>query len=702
MRPPVLNPLFAALTSLPGVGPKLEKLYARLLEREAPRVVDLLFHLPSGVIDRRARPKLNEVQDGQLVTVAVTVEEHRPAPPRRPRAPYRVITSDDTGITLTLTYFNARPDYLEKLLPVGETRYVSGTAQFYDGMLQMVHPDRVVDEAGFAALPLVEPSYPLTEGLALGNVRRAMDGALAALVRIPALPEWQDPAWVSRERFPGFADALRLLHRPREPHDVEPQNPAWTRLAYDELLAGQLALALVRAHMRRQSGRGTASEGRLRARIMKALPYALTHSQQHAVDDIVTDLARPQRMLRLLQGDVGSGKTVVALIAAAAVIEAGRQAAFMAPTELLARQHLKTIAPLAEAAGLRVAILTGRERGPARKDILDRLTLGDIDLLVGTHALFQEDVAFHDLALAVVDEQHRFGVHQRLALTQKGEAVDVLVLTATPIPRTLVLTYFGDMDISELREKPAGRQPVDTRTIPLERLEEVEDAIGRALNAGQRAYWVCPLVEESEKSDLAAAEARYEELRVKFGDTVALVHGRLKGADKDAAMARFASGDSKLLVATTVIEVGVDVPEATVMVVEHAERFGLAQLHQLRGRIGRGSGASTCLLLYKAPLGETAKARLAILRETEDGFRIAEEDLRLRGEGDLLGTRQSGMPGFRVARLEVHGKYLGAARDDAALVLSRDPSLKSERGEALRHLLYLFGKDEAIKLIRAG
>ena len=702
MRPPVLNPLFASLTSLPGVGPKLERLYARLLEREAPRVIDLLFHLPSGTIDRRARPKLNEVQDGQLVTVAVTVEEHRPAPRHRPRAPYRILTSDDTGITLTLTYFNARPDYLEKLLPVGQTRYVSGTAEFYDGMLQMVHPNRVVDEKGFAALPLVEPVYPLTEGLALGNVRRAMDGALASLSRMPALPEWQDEAWVSRERFPAFADALRHLHRPPEPHDVAPEGLAWTRLAYDELLAGQLALALVRAHLRRQAGRGSASEGRLRARIMKALPYALTHSQQKAVDDIVTDLARPQRMLRLLQGDVGSGKTVVALIAAAAVIEAGRQAAFMAPTEILARQHLKTIAPLAEAAGIRVAILTGRERGPARKEILDRLTLGDIDLLLGTHALFQEDVAFHDLALAIVDEQHRFGVHQRLALTQKGEAVDVLVLTATPIPRTLVLTYFGDMDVSELREKPAGRQPIDTRAMPLSRLEEVEDAVGRALDSGQRAYWVCPLVEESENSDLAAAQERYEELRKRFGNRADLVHGRMKGADKDAAMARFTAGETQLLVATTVIEVGVDVPEATVMVIEHAERFGLAQLHQLRGRIGRGSGHSTCLLLYKSPLGETAKARLAILRETEDGFRIAEEDLRLRGEGDLLGTRQSGTPGFRVARLEVHGKYLGAARDDAALVLARDPGLASARGEALRHLLYLFGKDEAIKLIRAG
>jgi len=698
MRPPLLNPLFASLTSLPGVGPRLEKLYARLLDREAPRVIDLLFHLPSGTIDRRARPKLRDVQPGQVVTVAVTIDKHRPSPPHRSRAPYRVHASDETG-DITLTFFNARRDYLEKLLPEGELRYVSGTAEFYDGMLQMVHPDRVVDEAGFAALPLVEPVYPLTEGLALGNVRRAMD---ASLTRLPDLAEWQDETWVSRERFPAFADALRHLHRPAEPHDVLPESPAWTRLAFDELLAGQLALALVRAHMRRQAGRGSASEGRLRARILKALPYALTHSQQRAVDDIINDLALPQRMLRLLQGDVGSGKTVVALIAAAAVIEAGRQAAFMAPTEILARQHLKTIAPLAEAAGIRVAILTGRERGAARKEILDRLTLGDIDLLLGTHALFQEDVGFRDLALAIVDEQHRFGVHQRLALTQKGEAVDVLVLTATPIPRTLVLTYFGDMDVSELREKPAGRQPIDTRTIPLSRLEEVEDAVGRALDAGNRAYWVCPLVEESEKIDLAAAEARFEELRRKFGKAVDLVHGRMKGPDKDAAMARFAAGETRLLVATTVIEVGVDVPEATVMVIEHAERFGLAQLHQLRGRIGRSSSHSTCLLLYKTPLGETAKARLTILRETEDGFRIAEEDLKLRGEGDLLGTRQSGLPGFRVARPEFHGKYLGAARDDAALVLARDPSLTTERGQALRHLLYLFGKDEAIKLIRAG
>ena len=633
-----------------------------------------------------------------VVTVAVTVDRHRPPPPHRPRAPYQVYTSDETG-DLTLTYFNARKDYLQRLLPVGERRYVSGTVALYDHMRQMVHPDRVVAEADLAKLPLVEPVYPLTEGLSLNQVRKAADAALA---RLPDLPEWQEVNWVARERFPSFAEALRVLHRPTEPADLLPEGLAWSRLAYDEFLAGQLALALVRAHLRRPAGRATPGTGHIRKKLIEALPYSLTPSQGRAVADIVSDLGKPERMLRLLQGDVGSGKTVVALLAAAAVIEGGRQAALMAPTEILARQHFNTVAPLAAAAGINVAILTGRERGRERNDILEKLAFGDIHVLIGTHALFQEEVEFRDLALAVVDEQHRFGVHQRLALAKKGEAVDVLVMTATPIPRTLVLTYFGDMDVSELREKPAGRQPIDTRVVPHSRLDEVVGAVGRALAEGRRVYWVCPLVEVTENTDLAAAEERFAALKERFGAMVDLVHGRMKGGEKDLAMERFAAGETRLLVATTVIEVGVDVPEATAMVIEHAERFGLAQLHQLRGRIGRGSEHSSCLLLYKGPLGETAKARLNIVRETEDGFRIAEEDLKLRGEGDVLGTRQSGLPGFRVARIETHGKLIGAARDDAALVLARDPTLTSARGQALRHLLYLFERDEAIRLIRAG
>ncbi|MBX6424674.1 MAG: ATP-dependent DNA helicase RecG [Variibacter sp.] len=700
MRPSLLDPLFAGVGSLPGIGPKQEALFARLTGRggASARVLDVLFHLPSATIDRSKRPLLRDVVPGETVTVAVTIDRHRAPPPGRTRAPYRIYAHDATG-DIVLTYFNAPRGYLEKLLPVGALRHVSGVATLWDGMLQMVHPDRVVEERELDRLPLVEPVYPLTEGLSGRQVGRAVEAALA---RLPSLPEWQEPRWLAARRWPSFADALRAVHRPESPAAAAPESPAWSRLAYDELLASQLALALVRAHVRRPRGRRNVGDGRLRARIVSSLPYALTASQRKAVDDIAADLAKPERMLRLLQGDVGSGKTVVALLAAAAVVEAGRQAALMAPTEILARQHYATIAPLAAAAGLRVALITGRERGRERAEAERALAEGEIDLAVGTHALFQETVAFKDLGLAIIDEQHRFGVHQRLALARKGEAVDVLVLTATPIPRTLVLTYFGDMDVSQLREKPAGRQPIDTRAVPLSRLDDVVEAVGRAIDEGQRVYWVCPLVAESESIDIAAAEERFAALKARFGRAVDLVHGRMKGAHKDAAMARFAAGETRVLVATTVIEVGVDVPEATVMVVEHAERFGLAQLHQLRGRVGRGAKRSTCLLLYKAPLGATAKARLAIMRETDDGFRIAEEDLRLRGEGDVLGTRQSGMPGFRLARLDVHGAMIEAARDDAALALARDPHLETPRGQALRLLLYLFERDEAIRLLRAG
>jgi ATP-dependent DNA helicase RecG len=702
MRPQLLNPLFAPITSLAGVGPKQDKLFRYLLSRdETPRIVDLLLHLPASVIDRRARPKVRDAVPGTVVTLEVTVDRHRPTPPRNPRAPHLVYASDDTG-DVVLTYFRSPPGYVEKLLPVGAKRYVSGTVQMYDGMLQITHPDRVVDEAGFAKLSGIDPVYPLTEGLALGSLRRAV---AQALQKLPALPEWISPEVIRRCKFPPIAQALQRVHVPVELTDILPDGPYWSRLAFDELLAGQLALALVRAQLRRPAGDRHAGDGHLRKKIIDALPYALTASQRQASAAISEDLRQPVRMLRLLQGDVGSGKTVVALLAAAAVAEAGKQAALMAPTEILARQHIKTIAPLAERAGLGVAILTGREKGKERREILARLEAGEIDLLVGTHALIQDDVAFKALALAVVDEQHRFGVRERLALTAKGEAVDVLVLSATPIPRTLVLTYFGDMDVSELREKPAGRQPIDTRTVPSSRIDEVIDAVGRALDAGKLVYWICPLVEESDAEGidhLTNATQRFESLRKRFGDRVGLVHGQMKGADKDRVMAQFAEGEIGLLVATTVVEVGVDVPAASIMVIENAERFGLAQLHQLRGRIGRGAEASTCLLLYKEPLNEMSKARLKVIRETTDGFRIAEEDLKLRGEGDVLGIRQSGLPGYRIARSDVHAQLITQARDEALRIMKDNPKLKGERGEALRCLLYLFERDEAIPLLGAG
>src|SRR5712671_4522417 len=555
MRPTLLNPLFAPVTTLGGVGPKQDKLLRFLLDRsETPRLVDLLLHLPASVIDRRARPKIRDAVPGQIVTIEVTVDRHRPTPGRNARAPHLVYASDETG-DVVLTYFRAQPGYVEKLLPVGEKRYVSGTLQFYDGIPQIVHPDRVVDEAGFAKLSGIDPVYPLTEGLALGSLRRAVAQALA---KLPALPEWISPEVIRRCQFPAISEAFTRVHVPVELTDILPDGPFWSRLAFDELLAGQLALALVRARLRRPAGDRHAGDGHLRNRIIDALPYALTSSQREAAAAIAEDLRQPVRMLRLLQGDVGSGKTVVALLAAAAVTEVGKQAALMAPTEILARQHIKTIAPLAERAGLRVAILTGREKGKERVDILTRLAAGEIDLLVGTHALIQDDVVFKALALAVVDEQHRFGVRERLALTAKGGSVDVLVLSATPIPRTLVLTYFGDMDVSELREKPAGRQPIDTRAVPNSRLNEVMDAVGRALHAGKLVYWICPLVEESEAEGiehLTNATERFETLQNRFGDRVGLVHGQMKGTEKDRVMAQFAAGEIGLLVATTVVEV---------------------------------------------------------------------------------------------------------------------------------------------------
>jgi ATP-dependent DNA helicase RecG len=700
MRPALLNPLFASVGTLKGVGPKTGKLFDRLLDSRAEeaRVADLLFHLPHSVIDRRSQPKIADAEPDKIVMLEVTVAEHRSPPTRHSRAPYRVLVEDETGDVL-LVFFLANREWIERSLPLGAKRWVSGKIELWDGTKQIVHPDRIVDEAGLARLPKVEPVYGLTEGLYQRNVQRAME---AALERLPLLPEWLDAAFLRQRGLPGFNAALQSLHRPNQPDDILAEQPAWVRLAYDELLASQLALVMVREHMRETRGRASIGDGRIAQQIMAQLPFTLTHSQQHAIAEINADLGSEKRMLRLVQGDVGSGKTLVALLTMAHVVEAGRQAALMAPTEILARQHYERLLPLCEGAGLRIALMTGRDRAAHRNKVLDELARGEIDIITGTHALFQESVVFRDLALAVVDEQHRFGVHQRLALGEKGDAVDILVMTATPIPRTLVLTYFGDMDVSTLRDKPAGRSPIETRAMPLDRINEVIDGIGRAIAKGARAYWVCPLVEESEELDVAAAQDRFAELTQAFPSKVSLVHGRMKGPEKDAAMSAFQRGETQILVATTVIEVGVDVPEASIMVIEHAERFGLAQLHQLRGRVGRGTAKSSCLLLYKQGLGEVAQARIQIMRETDDGFRIAEEDLRLRGEGEVLGTRQSGTPGFRLASLDIHGALLPVARDDAALILSRDPRLQSERGSALRILLYLFERVEAIRLMRAG
>ena len=704
MRPATLNPLFAPAQTLTGIGPRLALLLKKCLVLPPgitePRVVDLLWHLPAGVVDRRAEPSVADAVPGSIVTLQVRVLKHKAPPRGNAKAPYKVACEDDTG-RLDLVFFHAERKFIEKQLPEGETRYVSGRVERYGEILQMLHPDYIVTPEARGDLPMLEPVYPLTAGLS-GKI--LFKAAQQAVERVPDVPEWQDAAWLKARGWPDFKSALKRLHRPDDAQDVSNGAAPWQRLAYDELLAGQLALGLVRHNGKAQRGRSVEGDGRIRARIIEALPFALTNSQRAASKEIAADLGAPHRMLRLLQGDVGAGKTVVALLSMAVAVEAGAQAALMAPTEVLARQHLETIAPVAGHAGLRIALLTGREKGKSREDVLSRLASGEIDILIGTHALFQGDVVFHDLAFAVIDEQHRFGVHQRLALQAKGSngGTNVLVMTATPIPRTLLMTHYGDLEVSKLTEKPAGRKPIVTKAVPLEALEKLIDRIRAQLAEGAQVYWVCPLIESSGISDLAAAEERHAHLRQTFGDTVGLLHGALAAKDKDETMAAFAAGALKILVATTVIEVGVNVPNANIMVIEHAERFGLAQLHQLRGRVGRGSRESFCMLLYKVPAGETAAARLKMMEDTEDGFLIAEKDLELRGGGEMMGARQSGTPGFRVAEVPGFEMLLSAARDDAMLILSKDPDLAGPRGQALRHLLYLFECDEAVRLFRAA
>ena len=675
------------------MGPRIAKLIERLA---GVNVIDLLWHLPRELIDRQIVSYIDTAESGKTITVTLTVGRHEPS--RTKRQPYRVKCTDGTN-DVTLVFFHARDDYLRRTLPEGELRIVSGTVEMFRNEIQITHPDYILSPENAKDLPLVEPVYPLTEGLTLKTLGRAIRSALSDL---PDLPEWQDVSFVSSRNWPSWREAVLAAHTPTGLRALSPETPERARLAYDELLANQLALQIIRTKVKKRSGRRIDGDGRLKKRVIAALPFTLTTSQQMALSEISAELASPNAMLRLLQGDVGSGKTIVALLTMLQAVECGGQAALMAPTEILARQHLATIEPLASKIGLSCAILTGREKGKTRHAILDGLASGEIDIAVGTHALFQESVEMRDLMVAIIDEQHRFGVHQRLNLAAKGKGVDVLVMTATPIPRTLLLTSYGDLETSQLREKPTGRKPINTRTVPLYRLSEVVDGLERRLAIGAKAYWVCPLVEESESIDLGAAEERYAQLKARFGNRVEVVHGRMKGSEKDAAMSRFADGNAQVLVATTVIEVGVDVPDATVMIIEHAERFGLAQLHQLRGRVGRGGAESVCLLLYGSPLGETAKARLKIMRETEDGFRIAEEDLRLRGGGEILGTRQSGLPTFCLADLAAHGELLAAAKDDAKLILNRDPNLEGDRGKTLRVLLYLFERDAAVFNLRSG
>jgi ATP-dependent DNA helicase RecG len=681
MRPEILFPLFGPVTALKGVGERVAPLLARIA---GPRVRDLAFLSPQGLI-RRTPARVADLIEGEAQTLTLTIEEH--LKPAHPGAPWRIRAYDDSGV-ITLAWFKGHGAYLETRNPAGAVRLVSGRAERdrLGGHWQIVHPDFVLPPERAGEIPVIEPVYPAAAGLSSRAVARLVAGALA---RAPDLPEWLDPEWLRRQAWPAWRPALAALHAPQSDADLSPQAPVRRRLAYDELLAHQLALAL-RKRIQRRVDAPVIGTGDLAARALAALPFRLTGAQTRALAEIRGDLASGRRMTRLLQGDVGSGKTAVALLAMIDAADAGWQSVLMAPTEILARQHYDTIKGPLTALGLGVALLVGGRRGGAREACLVVLRSGAAKVVVGTHALFQDDVAFQALGLTVIDEQHRFGVAERARLRAKGERAHLLAMSATPIPRSLELTLYGDLDVSHLEEKPPGRTPVATRAVPMRRLPEVIERLGLAVAQGAQAFWICPLVAESDLLDIAAAEARFEDLAAVFEGQVGLVHGRLAAAEKDAVMARFAAGDLAILVATTVVEVGVDVPAASIMVIEQAERFGLAQLHQLRGRVGRGSAASSCVLLYDPPLSDLAAQRLDILRQSDDGFLIAERDLELRGGGDPLGFAQSGFPAYRLADPVAHRDLIAVAADDARLVLARDPEFASPRGQALEILAALF------------
>lgn len=691
MRPEILFPLYAPVSSLKGVGPRV----APLLERVAgPLVRDVLWLRPHSVV-RRTRGLLSEAVDGQAMIFDVVINDYQR--PRTNAQPWRMRVADESGF-LTLAFFGSFGGQLEQRHPVGARRLVSGRVEDTKYGRQMVHPDYILSPEKGAEIPEVEAIYPATEGL---PPRRVRAFALEALAKTPELPEWQDPAFLARERFPAWREALERMHNPAGEPDLSPLSVHRRRLAYDELLAHQLAMAQRKAARRREPA-GRIPPGRLADAVRADLPFALTGAQERALAEVRTDFGLGERMSRLVQGDVGSGKTVVAMLAMADVAEAGGQSALMAPTEILARQHYETLSGPLSAHGVGVVLLTGRDKGAARAEKLRALASGAAKVAVGTHALFQDEVAFQRLQLAVIDEQHRFGVAERQRLQAKGAAVHLLAMSATPIPRTLELTMYGDMDVSRIDEKPPGRTPVATRAVPMPRIDEIVGRLKDAVAGGAQAFWICPLVSESEVSDLAAAEMRAIALRKALGPGVGLVHGKMAGPEKDAVMAAFADGDISVLVATTVVEVGVNVPNATIMVIEQAERFGLAQLHQLRGRVGRGRRESSCVLLYDPPLSETAQQRLDILRRTDDGFVIAEKDLELRGGGDALGLRQSGLPDYVFADPFIHRDLIATAGDDARLIVARDPDLVSDRGQALRVLSELFDWKAGFALRDAG
>ena len=685
MRPKILYKLFSSLETIKGIGPKNAKLIERLCGKY---LLDLILHRPIAYIDRRNSPKIKDLSNNSIVTLILKVDGHTPS--FNKRMPYKITCSDDTG-QLNIVYFNLRGPYLKKMFPIGSKKVVSGKVEEFNGIFQMTHPQHIADESNLDSVKKIECVYPLTAGISSKIIQKSINSSLAI---IDDLPEWIPTDYLKKNNWTSWKKSIYEIHNPNELKE-DKEDIYLNRLVFDELLSQQLTVRLIKNKISKLKGNTIKPNGSLLEPLKTYLSFELTDDQNQAIKEISKDQSSPNKMLRLIQGDVGSGKTIVALHGMIQCAENSKKSILMAPTEILAEQHYNTIKLFADKLKLSCVLITASNKKNHNYES---------DILIGTHALFQDKVSIDNIGLIVIDEQHRFGVHQRILLNEKaGNECDILLMTATPIPRTLELASYGDMDITKIIQKPKNRKPIITKSINLNKIDSLKEALIKKLKQREKIYWVCPLVDESDKMDLQSVNQRVLDIQKYYKDfNVEMVHGQMKQEEKNKIMDNFKNFKTQILVATSVIEVGIDDPDATVIIIENSERFGLSQLHQLRGRVGRGTKQSTCILLFNGPLTENAKKRINVMKETNDGFIIAEEDLRIRGAGEILGTRQSGLPNFRLTDLNVHKSLMTQAREMAIKIVDKDPELSSDQGKSLRLLLHLFNNQVAIDYLKSG
>ena len=685
MRPKILYKLFSNLETIKGIGPKNAKLIERLCGKY---LLDLILHRPIAYIDRRNSPKIKDLSNNSIVTLILKVDSHTPS--FNKRMPYKITCSDETG-QLNIVYFNLRGPYLKKMFPLGSKKVVSGKVEEFNGIFQMTHPQHIADESNLDSVKKIECVYPLTAGISSKIIQKSINSSLAI---IDDLPEWIPNDYLQKNNWTSWKKSIYEMHNPNELKE-DKEDIYLNRLVFDELLSQQLTVRLIKNKISKLKGNTIKPNGSLLESLKNHLSFELTDDQNQAIKEISKDQSSPNKMLRLIQGDVGSGKTVVALHGMIQCAENSKKSILMAPTEILAEQHYNTIKLFADKLKLSCALITASNKKNHNYES---------DILIGTHALFQDKVSIDNIGLIVIDEQHRFGVHQRILLNEKaGNECDILLMTATPIPRTLELASYGDMDITKIMQKPKNRKPIITKSINLNKIESLKEALIKKLKQREKIYWVCPLVDESDKIDLQSVNQRVLDIQKYYKDfNVEMVHGQMKQEEKNKIMDNFKNFKTQILVATSVIEVGIDDPDATVIIIENSERFGLSQLHQLRGRVGRGTKQSTCILLFDGTLTDNAKKRINVMKETNDGFKIAEEDLSIRGAGEILGTRQSGLPNFRLTNLNVHKSLMLQAREMAIKIVEKDPELSSDQGKSLRLLLHLFNNQVAIDYLKSG